>query len=340
MYSKLSRSNNMNNSEFGNSNTKMKRKYSSSYVKYICLTICVLGTLYIKLRNEYEIDPASCIQKNNVYFRNLSELQNGNHPSSGHTSSRDNSKKDKVKNNETDNNDKRKVDNNQDNQEKNDNNNNKEKQKDMNKGTTEDTETEKSNKKSSLDYNNLKKKFTKEQMKNIIDSLEQIPPKNDLENIWKHALKTANSGTDKIGNELMEFEKKYGNCSDVSRTSRGSFKEVLIKQPDEFNERLKIHENDYTTKFQELINREHTLDELKDYVHSFLEGFENLINLLFYKYKIMFEQKNMEIPIEGTMYDTNKEDIKEEDEQEDMKRRKRKKKNRKRRRRKKEELFV
>ncbi|SOV20996.1 Plasmodium exported protein (PHISTa), unknown function [Plasmodium sp. DRC-Itaito] len=102
-------------------------------------------------------------------------------------------------------------------------------------------------------------------MKNLIDSLDEIPPKQDEENI-------------------------YGNMH---------LKQII---------RLKIHENDYTTKFNELINREHTLDELKNYIGSFLEGFQRLIDFLFHKYKIKFEQKNVEIPIVDTVYNRTKKD--------------------------------
>ncbi|SOV11130.1 Plasmodium exported protein (PHISTa), unknown function [Plasmodium sp. gorilla clade G2] len=294
------RGSNMNNSKLEDSSKKMKKMYCSSYIKYICLTICVIGMLYIKYTNKYGIHSSSDIQIHNVFLRILSESQEESHPSMRNTNSKENSKKSKVKNNKnTDNDDKKKLDNNQDKEEK---------KKKNNKSKTENTETTKNNKKSNLDYNNLNNRFTKEEMKNLIDSLNEIPPKQDEENIWKHALKTANSGTDKIANELMKLEKKHGKCSEERPNNSGRYEPVLIKQPDEFNERLKIHENDYTSKFNDLINREHTLDELKNFIGSFLEGFERLIEFLFHKYKIKFEQKDMKIPIVDTIYDRSKKD--------------------------------
>ncbi|CDO62675.1 Plasmodium exported protein (PHISTa), unknown function [Plasmodium reichenowi] len=320
MCNKLSSGSNMNKSELGDSCTKMKRKYRSSYVQYICLTICVIGMLYIKLRNEYEIHTASGTQNNNVYLRNLSELQKGNHYCSlRNTNSPDNSKKNKVKNNLTDNNDKRKLGNNKDKRNNNDNNNNKGKQNSINKRKTENIPITMHDKILSLTYNDLSRKYTKEQMKNIIDALQNIPPRRGLENIWNHTLKTANIGRKKLGNELKAYEKKYGECYEYRPNSRGYYKPVLIKQPDEFNERLKIHAHDYTIMFYELIDGDHTLDDLKNYLNSFLEGFENLMNLLFNKYKIKFQQKNMEIPTLDTIYDTKNEDDKEEGKKEDDK---------------------
>ncbi|ETW44915.1 hypothetical protein PFNF135_00690 [Plasmodium falciparum NF135/5.C10] len=312
MCNKLSRGSNMNKSELGDRSTKMKGKICSSYVKYICLTICVIGMLCIKLRDKYEGYAASGIQNNNVYLRNLSELQKGNQPCLRHTNRTDNSKMNKVKNNnQTENNDnKKKLGNKEDNQGKNKNNNNKEKQNDINKRGTQNTETKKSNKKLSQDYNDVNKKFTKEQMKNLVNSLDEIPPRNDMEKIWNHAVKTANSGTSRIKKKLKEYEQKYGRCYEERPNRFGSYEQVLIRQPHEFNERLKVHENDYTVFFYELLDKDPTLDEIKNYITSFLEGFQNLIDFLFNKYKIIFLQTTTEIPIEGTIYDTSKKDMK------------------------------
>nr|SPJ13218.1 Plasmodium exported protein (PHISTa), unknown function [Plasmodium sp. DRC-Itaito] len=308
MCNKLSSVSNMNKSELGNSNTKMKRKYRSRCVQYICLTICVIGMLYIKLRNEYEIHTASGMQNNNVYLRNLSELQKGNeHPSLRHINSPDNSKKNKVKNKGTDNNDKRKL------------GNNKGKQNDINKRKTNNVPTTVINRPLRAYYNNSCLRFTKQEMKHIIDSLQRIPPRKDLENIWNHALKTANNGTKKLGNQLKEYENEYGPCYEERPNSRGSYKRVLIKQPDEFNKRLQIHQNDYSDMFYELIYGKHTLDDIKNYIYSFLEDFENLTNLLFNKYKIKFEEKNMEIPKLETIYDTKEGDDKQEGKKEEVK---------------------
>ncbi|SOS76663.1 Plasmodium exported protein (PHISTa), unknown function [Plasmodium sp. gorilla clade G1] len=310
MCNKLSGGTNMNRSELGDRSTKMKGKICSSYVKYICLTICVIGMLYIKLRNKYEGYAASGIQNNNVYLRNLSELQKGNQPSLRHTNKTDNSKNKVKNNNQTENNDKENLGNKEDNQEKNKNNNNKEKQNDINKRETQNTGTKKSNKKICWNYHVLDKKYTEEEIKDMLNTLDEVPSANDMVNIWLHVLKTARSGKNQIRNKLMQYEKKYGECYEERPNRFGSYENVLIKQPNEFNERLKVHENDYTVMFYELIDKNPTLDDIKNYIHSFFEGFKTLVDLLFNKYKIKFQQKKMKIPIKGTIYDTRKEDMK------------------------------
>ncbi|CZT62766.1 hypothetical protein CYL21_1528 [Plasmodium falciparum NF54] len=221
---------------------------------FMSLSLCVISLFYISLLNIHEGNIVPSTKNIEIISRNLCEIENGN-----------NEKRQNIMN---------RLD-----------------------QTNESSKNSNNNKQITLEnkpYNDMSKNLTEKELYDILNSLEECPPKEDLINIWHHALR-AGKGFDNVVNELKALIQKYLD-NDFYNTCCCTKKELVYrsiweKNCFEFYTDVAYELVKYSNGFFELINGKHTLDDILEYIYSFLEQFKILKKELYEKYKKILLKK-------------------------------------------------
>ncbi|KYN93114.1 exported protein (PHISTa) [Plasmodium gaboni] len=228
----------------------MKCKIHCRSFIFISICLCVISLFYISLSNLYEVNIVPSIKCSVIISRNLSEFENEN----SNNTQRKNTKNHLEETNERTSNSCN------------------------NKGVTLKNKG----------YNDISKNLTEKELFDVLNSLEECPPLEDLKNIWSHTLGVAKEGLDDIlkelkapikknldnDNYLWDDSKKRWFSDYVCKKYRSKFCQSLIKE-----------EVEYTKTFFSLINGKHTLDEILKFIYSYLEYFQILKKELYEEYK-------------------------------------------------------
>ncbi|SCQ12644.1 Plasmodium exported protein (PHISTa), unknown, putative [Plasmodium gaboni] len=132
-----------------------------------------------------------------------------------------------------------------------------------------------------INYNDLSKNLTEKELFDVLNSLKECPPKEDLRNIWNHTLGVAKEGLDDILKELKASIQKYLD-NDIykggyKRTNKSYvYKSILDQNISRLNKTLVTEEILSTNNFYTLINNKHTLDDILKFIYSYLEHFKTL----------------------------------------------------------------
>ncbi|SOV24062.1 Plasmodium exported protein (PHISTa), unknown function [Plasmodium sp. DRC-Itaito] len=241
--------------------------------RFVYLGVCIIGTLYLSLNNSYEYNTSAAIQFNNVNSRTLAEVSVLNSPSLGNENLKNHNVED--------------TDNMKSCCQNDDNTNN-----EGNKNNESEDST-----------NNIdnRRQLTKQQLHDELNTLTSIPSNEDLLKLWKQTIDVCTQGLQSVRDALGEYKKQYGE-GHAGKKKGGSSKDKTDYHK-EFDQRLSIHQDDYTSKFKTLIEKELTVEELRSFILKFLGFFHNLIDYLFQRYKIKYMQVGMSIPTEGTIDD-------------------------------------
>ncbi|KYN93151.1 exported protein (PHISTa), partial [Plasmodium gaboni] len=132
-----------------------------------------------------------------------------------------------------------------------------------------------------INYNDLSKNLTEKELFDVLNSLKECPPKEDLRNLWTHTCGVAKEGLDNIYLQLKASIQKYLDDDFLNRTDHSSYNRFV------YNCRLEGHifrliqavgkeEVEYTKNLYNLINGEHTLDDILKFIYSFLEHLKTL----------------------------------------------------------------
>ncbi|SOV84284.1 Plasmodium exported protein (PHISTa), unknown, putative [Plasmodium sp.] len=271
-----------------NENNKGKLHYIS--FKFLCLSLYIIGFYYIFLNNSLENGSLEIVKISNLYERNLGEAEKNN-KSSKRKRNLKNKKEDVNKTKSNENNTKY----------------NEQKVEDKKYDTNNDMENTKVENKSNssvcnINYNDISKNLTGKELRNVLNSLEDCPPKEELRNIWNHTIGVAKEGLDDIQKELRASIQKYLDNDILERIAKSGNKEFLYDNILK-GYILKLHqavtseELEYTNKFFSLINGEHTIDDILKFIYSFLEHIETLKEELYKKY-----QKELLVDVEQQWY--------------------------------------
>ncbi|SOS78616.1 Plasmodium exported protein (PHISTa), unknown, putative [Plasmodium sp. gorilla clade G1] len=266
-------------------NRKGKLHYMS--FKFLCLSLYIIGIYFVFLANSLENSSLDVVKICNVYKRNLSESEEKESGSKKKNNLKEEECEedeeeeeedvDKTTSNENDN-----ESNEQDVEESENNNNN-----DL---ENSNIENESNNSTNNINYNDVSKGLTEEQLRNVLSSFEECPPNEDLVNIWTHTVGIAKDGFEDMKKSLKESVQKCFN-NDIYKGSKKNDKTNLLCERiwGEHSSSLcaKVIEEEvkYTNEFSSLIKHEHTLDDIKKFIYSFLEFFKMLLNKLFEKHK-------------------------------------------------------
>ncbi|KYN93039.1 exported protein (PHISTa) [Plasmodium reichenowi] len=150
--------------------------------------------------------------------------------------------------------------------------------------------------KKNMDYKNMSKNLTEKELRDGLNSLEGCPSKEDLRIIWAHILGVVKGGLDDVLNMLKGSIQKYlDNDIYVGKYDRGKNIYLYERMWDEcysrFYETIVTEELKYSKKFFSLINGKNTLDDILNFIYSFLEYIEILKNELHGKYQKELSEK-------------------------------------------------
>ncbi|SOV84241.1 Plasmodium exported protein (PHISTa), unknown function [Plasmodium sp.] len=154
-----------------------------------------------------------------------------------------------------------------------------------------------SNNSINLNYNDTTNPLTKEQLFQIVNSLKEIPPIEDLENIWKHTINVAKESLGRMIKKLYFYLDGYmDEYEEMQKQKCFCFrKEISEDFMDEINETLLSHERSYTYKFYKLIRKKRTVEKLKNFIFTFIDKMEKLINYLYHRHKGIYIMKVLKL---------------------------------------------
>ncbi|EUR72724.1 hypothetical protein PFBG_02299 [Plasmodium falciparum 7G8] len=294
-----------------NINNGYKKKTSWNCLgsfRNICLTLCVITALYIQFKNKYGENSSCVVQLDKISSRNLSDVQVENFPSLNHGDKtyKKNDEKDES-NNENSNINKQADEDNEEVSQNNNNSNNNSKNNNSNNNVNNNISNvsndsgnvvgKKIKKKTNLNYNDMTKQLTKEELFYVLDSLKKVPGRRNLNNIWKHALGVISDILDEklidLNVYIQKYKKKYESKRD-EQSYRISKSGLMEKYLDEFDERIMEQRMTYSSNFKHLIHKSPSLDDIKNFIHTFIDDLEKLINYMYGSYKHIFQLVNEE----------------------------------------------
>ncbi|SOV20439.1 Plasmodium exported protein (PHISTa), unknown function [Plasmodium sp. gorilla clade G2] len=134
---------------------------------------------------------------------------------------------------------------------------------------------------SNINYNDLSKNLTEKELCDVLNSLKECPPKEDLRNIWNHTVGVAKEGLDDIQKELKASIQKYLDNDIYVQNERNNSKTYVYgniwdQNISIFYKTLGTEEILYAKNFFSLINGKHTLDDILKFLYSFIEHFKTL----------------------------------------------------------------
>ncbi|SOV20988.1 Plasmodium exported protein (PHISTa), unknown function [Plasmodium sp. DRC-Itaito] len=270
-----------------NKNQKGTLRYIS--FKLICLSLYMIGFYYVFLNTSLENKGLQIVENCNIYKRNL--VQEEKVKVSKKKKNLKYKKGDviKTKFNETD------IKCNEEVVAENDNSSN-------NCCANNNAESESNISICNINYNDMSKNLTEKELFDVLNSLKECPPKEDLRNIWNHTLGVAKEGLDNVYLQLKASIQKYLD-DDFLRPISLSTRMVFA-----YNYRLNGHifrliqavgkeEVEYTINFYNLINGEHTLDDILKFIYSYLEHLKTLKKELHQKH-----EKELLVDVEQDRY--------------------------------------
>ncbi|SOS76167.1 Plasmodium exported protein (PHISTa), unknown, putative [Plasmodium sp. gorilla clade G1] len=251
--------------------------------KYLCLSLYMIGFYYVFLNNSLENKISEIVNIRNVNKRNLGEKEKNSKRSKW----KKNLKHEKEYVNKTNSN----INDLKSNEQKVDKN----RYSINNDIGNSNMESESNICINNINYNDMSKQLTESELREVLNSFKECPPKEDLRNIWTHTIGVAKEGLDDILNVLKASIQKYLD-NDIIGTKnhmRTSFiydriwKGTVVR----FSRTVAAEEVEYTNKFLRLINEKHTFDDILKFIYSFLDHLNSLKKELHEKYQQELLQK-------------------------------------------------
>ncbi|CDO66491.1 Plasmodium exported protein (PHISTa), unknown function, partial [Plasmodium reichenowi] len=239
-------------------NQKGKLNYIS--LKFLCLTLYMIGFYYVFLYNSFESASLEIFKNCNIYKRNLVEIEKNK------TSYRKKylkHKKDDIDKTEGNVND---LKCNELCLEENKNSINN----DLGKSNKEN---ESNISICDINYSDISKNLTETELREVLNSFKECPPKEDLRIIWSHTLGVAKEGFYNVQKDLKGSIQKYLDNDIDSGFCDGDIKIYLYASMwdeciSEFHKTVATEELEYSKKFFSLINGKHTLDDILNFIYS------------------------------------------------------------------------
>ncbi|SOV20202.1 Plasmodium exported protein (PHISTa), unknown function [Plasmodium sp. gorilla clade G2] len=145
-----------------------------------------------------------------------------------------------------------------------------------------------------IDINDLSRQLTKEELYDVLNSLEEIPPKRVLINLWYQSLNIAKDMKELL-RELKGYVDEYLNKNNTYDCDNfiNDNNSIWIDCLNDIVETLSSEEMEYIEKFHNLLNRHITVNDIVKFIYECINHFDELKKKLFDKYKEAFEEKIM-----------------------------------------------
>ncbi|SCQ12568.1 Plasmodium exported protein (PHISTa), unknown, putative [Plasmodium sp.] len=260
-------------SPMNNANENKKGTLHYISFKFLFLSLYMIVFYYVFLNKWNEYNSLIYIKSFNVCSRNLSEVkipEKDKLQKSFFKNEKRSKKKNKV--NKEDANEK-----------------NSDESKSFN-GDSKSNQVENENKCSTnyINYKDISVQLTKEQLFDVLNSITKVPPKENLTHLWNQTLGVNKELLDILIKDLLTFfpKNKINDCLAITHLR-------LIKDPyvlmwfhfmNEFG-KVTLNETDFTRKFYDLIKGKPSIDDIRNYIFSFLETFQHEYNEIYDKCK-------------------------------------------------------
>ncbi|SOS78662.1 Plasmodium exported protein (PHISTa), unknown function [Plasmodium sp. gorilla clade G1] len=248
--------NNKDKNVYSFNSNKMNNKSNKFYSSFhfMCLVVYIISLFFITLTNIYENNTSLSIKHDKLFMRTLSEIEKENY-----TSIENNNEESKL-NDEL--------------------NNSSIKKKKVYLKT--------------IDINDLSRQLTKDELYDVLNSLEEIPPKRVLINLWYQSLNIAKDMKELL-KELKGYVDEYLNknnpydCDNFINDNNSIWIDCL----NDIVETLSYEEMEYIEKFHNFLNQDITVNDIVNFIYKCINYFDELKKKLFDKYKEKFEEKIM-----------------------------------------------
>ncbi|SOV22738.1 Plasmodium exported protein (PHISTa), unknown function [Plasmodium sp. DRC-Itaito] len=145
-----------------------------------------------------------------------------------------------------------------------------------------------------IDINDFSRQLTKEELYDVLNTLEEIPPKRVLINLWYQSLNIAKDMKDLL-KELKGYVDEYLNKNNTYDCDNfiNDNNSIWIDCLNDIVETLSSEEMEYIEKFHNLLNKDVTVNDIVNFIYECINYFDELKKKLFDKYKEDFEEKIM-----------------------------------------------
>ncbi|SCQ12724.1 Plasmodium exported protein (PHISTa-like), putative [Plasmodium sp.] len=151
-----------------------------------------------------------------------------------------------------------------------------------------------------INYNDLSKQLTLEEVNNVLDNLEEPPSISDLYNIWNQVLGVSKEGFDDMLKDLSYYIEDYllryeYQCYHYIRGRRpvcsGTEYRTWYKSMHDIGEALSSTDMEHTLKFYNLIKDKASIEEMRNFIYSYLSYYGTLKNDLYNEHKKIFTER-------------------------------------------------
>ncbi|SOV74951.1 Plasmodium exported protein (PHISTa-like), putative [Plasmodium sp. gorilla clade G3] len=151
-----------------------------------------------------------------------------------------------------------------------------------------------------INYNDLSKQLTMEELDNVLYNLDERPSNIDLYNIWNQVLGVSKEGFDDMLKDLSYYIEEYLLTYEYQRyhyirgrrpVCVGTEYSTWYKSMHYIGEALSSTDMENTLKFYKLIKDGASIDEMKDFIYSYINYYETLKNDLYNEHKRIFTER-------------------------------------------------
>ncbi|SCQ12592.1 Plasmodium exported protein (PHISTa), unknown, putative [Plasmodium gaboni] len=151
-----------------------------------------------------------------------------------------------------------------------------------------------------INYNDISKQLTLEDLHNVLDNLKERPSDDDLHNMWNHALSISKEGFQDMIKELaiyiedylLTYEyQRYHHFPDRKPICRNSKYRTWKKSIHDIGVELSSTDKEYTLEFFSLVKDGASIDEMRNFIYSFIDYYSTLKNDLFNKHMNIFTER-------------------------------------------------
>ncbi|SCQ12674.1 Plasmodium exported protein (PHISTa), unknown, putative [Plasmodium sp.] len=154
------------------------------------------------------------------------------------------------------------------------------------------------NKCNNINYNDLSKQLTLEEVDNVLDNLEERLSNADLYNIWNHVLGISKEGFDDMLKDLSYYIEDYlfkNEYEDYDVCHKHmclkTMKRTWYKSMHYIGEALSSTDIENTLKFYNLIKDGASIEEMKNFIYTFIKYYDTLKNDLYNEHKRIFTER-------------------------------------------------
>ncbi|SOV83940.1 Plasmodium exported protein (PHISTa), unknown, putative [Plasmodium sp.] len=149
-----------------------------------------------------------------------------------------------------------------------------------------------------INYNDLSKQLTLEELHNVLYNLEERPSNSDLYNIWNQVLGVSKEGFDDMLKDLSYYIEDYL-LKYIYQRYDVAYKHMCFKtmyhtwhkSMHDIGEALSSTDMEYTLKFYSLIKDRGSIDEMKNFIYTFIKYYNTLKNDLYNEHKKIFTER-------------------------------------------------